>query len=129
MTHDTWTQQKARFIDRFGQNNFSKEFSLLVSIECNSMPDQAFVDLANAMIGNRKPSNPPLLQDFRDARLAYERRKFESDVAGAARAMHQPMLTDGLSKYLTKTYGAECKTLWQAVEMQRELNKLREVGE
>jgi len=117
MTHDTWTTQKARLIDRFGQNNFSKEFSLLCSIECQTMPDAPFVEMVNAMIGNRKPSNPPLLQDFRDARLAYEKRKFEADVTGAQRGMNTAW-AGGLQAYLRREFPG-CKTLNEAVEVRK----------
>jgi len=89
MTQDCWLNQKARLIDRFGKQNFSPEFSLLVSVECKSMPDAPFVDMVNAMIGNRKPSNPPLLQDFRDGRLSFEKRKFEAEVNGAIRGFEK----------------------------------------
>ncbi len=117
MTHETWTRQKARLIDRFGKNNFSPEFSLLVSMECRPMPDQPFEEMVNAMIGGRRPNNPPLIQDFRDARLAWERRVFERDLSGAERAMNMPA-KDGLKLYLVKEFPG-CKTLNQAVEVRR----------
>ncbi len=118
MTNEFWHTQKARFIDRFGERNFSKEFSLLVAIECKSMSDQDFLDVANAMIGARKPNDPPLIRDFRDARLAQERRKFERDLYSAANAMSRPAWTKGLKSYLSREFPG-CKTLNEAVEVRR----------
>lgn len=118
MTQDCWLYQKSRLIDRFGERNFSKEFSLLCSLECKSIPDQPFVDIVNFMIGSRIPNKPPLLADFRDARLAYEKRKFEQDAFGAARAMREPARFEGLKSYLARAFPG-CKTLNQAVEVRR----------
>ncbi len=118
MTNPCWLNQKARLIDRFGERNFSKEFSLLVAIECNSMPDQAFVDLVNVLIGSRKPNDPPLIANFRDARLAYERRQFDRDVHGATRAWNGPARFMGLKAYLAKDFPG-CKSLSEAVEVRR----------
>jgi len=127
MTSDAWMTQKARLISHFGKQ-ISSEFCLLVASEINNLPNTTVVEMINAMIGNRKPSNPPLLQDFRDGRLNYERRKFDANVNGAARAMNTPWQT-GLKAYLAHTYGTECKTLKQAVEMQIELNRLKRAKE
>ena len=117
MTHEVWLTQKARLIDRFGKNNFSPEFSLLVSIECRQLPDSALREIVDALIGNRKPSNPPLIQDFRDARLAFERREFDRDANGARNALDWPA-KDGLQKYLTKAFPG-CKTINEAIEVRR----------
>lgn len=118
MTNTCWDHQKSRLIDRFGKNNFSSEFSLLVAIECRSIPDHVFVDMVGAMIGARKPSDPPLIRDFRDARLAYERREYERNLYGAARAMHSPVLSRGLQDYLGNHFPG-CKTIMEAVEVRR----------
>lgn len=118
MTPVCWTHQKTRLIDRFGEKNFSKEFSLLVSIECVNMPDEPFVQMVNAMIGNRTPNNPPLLQSFRDGRLAYEKRRFEADVRGAAQAWHGDARFQGLRAYLAKAFPG-CKSLAEAVEVRK----------
>lgn len=118
MTDPCWQNQKTRLIDRFGERNFSKEFSLLVASECKAMPDFAFVDLVSALIGARRPSDPPLLTDFRSARLAYERRQFEKDLYGAANAMNRPAWTEGLKAYLAREFPG-CKTLNEAVEVRK----------
>lgn len=117
MMQETWTEQKLRLIDRFGERNFSKEFSLLVALECKNLPDNAFVDLVNAMIGSRRPNNPPLISDFRNARLSYERRIFERDTSGALRALDIPW-QNGLQAYLAKEFPG-CKTLNEAVEVRK----------
>lgn len=117
MTNDTWLHQKSRLIDRFGERNFSKEFSLLVAIELKSMPDQIFVDMVNALIGARRPNDPPLLADFRMARLAHEKRELDRDVFGASRAMDRPW-AGGLKPYLAKEFPG-CKTLNEAVEVRK----------
>lgn len=128
MTNDCWLAQKARLIDRFGEKNFSKEFSLLCAIECNAMPDEPFVQMVNAMIGNRKPNDPPLLQSFRDGRLAYERRNLERDLHGATRAWNGPAKFQGLRAYLAREFPG-CKSLADAVEVRKLQIQLRKADE
>lgn len=77
MTNDCWEYQKSRLKDRFGERNFSKEFCLLVAVECKAVPDRDFVDIVNRMIGSRIPTRPPLLVDFREARLGKEKHRFD----------------------------------------------------
>jgi hypothetical protein len=117
MTEITWNHQKARLIDRFGDRNFSKEFSLLVATECRSMPDVAFVDMVNAMIGSRRSNDPPLLQDFRNGRIAVENRAFHADVNGAMNTMNQSW-SKGVKEYLAKEFPG-CKILNEAVEVRK----------
>lgn len=117
MTHETWLLQKARMIDRFGERNFSKEFSLLVSLECRPLPDDVFVQMVNAMIGSRRPNDPPLIRDFRDARLAWAKRNFERDLQGAERAVNGPA-QGGLKLYLVRNFPG-CDTLDQAAEVRK----------
>jgi hypothetical protein len=114
MTSECWNHQKGRLIDRFGPRNFSSEFSLLVAIECRDLPDSVFVDIVNAMIGARKPMDPPLMRDFRDARLSFERRRYERDLYGAIQALDQPAKHVGLKGYLAKEFPG-CKTINEAV--------------
>ncbi len=128
MTTDCWNHQKARLIDRFGEKNFSKEFSLLVALECKSVPDDVFTQMVNAMIGNRTPNQPPLLQAFRDGRLAYERRKFEADVRGASQAWHGEARFQGLRAYLAREFPG-CKSLAEAVEVRKLQIQLRRADE
>ena len=128
MTPECWQNQKARLIDRFGEKNFSREFSLLVALECKTMPDEPFVQMVNAMIGNRTPNNPPLLQSFRDGRLAYERRMFDRDVRGAAQAWHGEARFQGLRAYLSKAFPG-CKSLAEAVEVRKLQIQVRQADE
>jgi hypothetical protein len=118
VTELTWHAQKARLIDRFGKNAFTPEFSLLVALDWRTLPDQEAVTIVNVMIGNRKHTQAPLLQDFRDARLAYERRRFEADVRGASRAMNEPARFQGLKAYLAREFPG-CKSLAEAVEVRK----------
>ena len=117
MTEITWNTQKARLIDRFGDRNFSKEFSLMVAVECRSMPDVAFVDMVNAMIGSRRPNDPPLILNFREGRLAFEKRRFEADVNGAINTVNKSWPI-GLKAYLAKEFPG-CKTLNEAIEVRK----------
>ena len=118
MTNEFWNHQKSRLIDRFGPRNFSPEFSVLVALECKTMPDDAFLSIVNALIGSRKPNDPPLIRDFRDARLAYERREYERNLYGAARMMNEPARHVGLKSYLASAFPG-CKTINEAVEVRR----------
>lgn len=118
MNQECWLHQKTRLIDRFGPKNFSTEFALLCSIECKPLPNEAFVDIVNFLIGSRPANRPPLLADFRDARLAFEKRQFEKDAYGAARAMREPARFEGLRKYLAREFPG-CKSLNEAVEVRK----------
>lgn len=125
MTQTCWDNQKPRFIDRFGAKNFSKEFSLLVLMECRDVSDQDFVEIANFMIGSRSANKPPLLHDFRDARLIKEKAALRRNIEGALNSMQREAKRDsGLYAFLAKEYGSECKTLNQAVEIQIERNRI-----
>lgn len=118
MTNEFWLTQKARLIDRFGERNFSKEFSLLVAIECNAMPEDAFMSMVTAMIGQRRPNDPPMIANFREGRLAWERRRFETELRGATDAWNGPAKFVGLKNYLAKEWPG-CKSLAEAVEVRR----------
>ena len=116
MTKECWEHQKNRLVDRFGARNISPEFTLLAAIECQPLPDMPLVDMINAMIGGRKPNDPPLLSDFRFARQAYERRQFERDLSGASAVMRDPARFKGLQAFLAKEFPG-CKTVNEAVEV------------
>jgi hypothetical protein len=117
MTRECFDHQKTRLIDRFGKNNFSSEFSLLVLIECKTLTDQEFVEIVNFFIGSRPANKPPMVFDFRDARIAKERLRFQRDVDGAARAM-EIEFQGGLKAYLAKAFPG-CRNLDEAVEVRR----------
>jgi hypothetical protein len=82
------------------------------------MPDEPLVDMVNALMGSRRPNDPPLVMDFRYGRLAFEKRQFEKDLSGAARTMREPARFQGLRAYLAKEFPG-CKSLNEAVEVRK----------
>lgn len=109
--------------NRFGEKALNKSFVDLVWREVCTMSDFGFARTCEVFIGSRPHTKPPLLTDFREARLRDEKREFDNQVRDAASAMDWPA-RGGLQRFLTATYGSECKTLNQAVEMQIELNRM-----
>lgn len=118
MTRDFMASQFARLINRFGQKAFNDEFVILASREIYGMSEGAFITFVDVMIGSRPHTKPPLLSEFREARMAEEKRKLENDVRSAVREFEHPSARGGLKKFLAMNYPG-CKTLWEAVEVER----------
>jgi len=118
MTGEIFAEQVKRLQMRFGTKALDQQFVDLVWRECREMSEGALITFVDVMIGSRPHTKPPLLQDFRDARLAEAKRKFESDVRGAVREFEHPSARGGLKKFLAMNYPG-CKTLWDAVEVER----------
>jgi hypothetical protein len=114
--------QVKRLHVRFGERNFDAEFVSLLWDEVCTMSDPGLKMTVDVMIGNRLTNKPPVLQDFRDARLKEEKLKFENEVRGASRAVFEPTKNGGLQKFLSLNYPG-CRTLWSAVEAQIKRNK------
>jgi hypothetical protein len=110
-----------RLRQRFGDKACDGEFKRLIALECGAMQAHAFSRICDFMIGTRKHTAPPLLQDFRDARVREEKQRFEADVRGASDAFERrPM-----SEILKRLGYAEARTASEAVETEREILRMQ----
>lgn len=89
MTDLFFKHQVQRLRTRFGDRNFDNEFVQLVWREVYDMSEQAFIKTVDVFIGSRPTTKPPLLTDFRDARLAEQKRRFEEDLRGATQMLRR----------------------------------------
>lgn len=108
MTDAFFKHQVQRLRARFGEKNFDHEFIQLVWREVYDMDEQAFIKTVDVMIGTRTPNRPPLLTDFRDARLAWQKRKFDEDLRGATRFLQKRApeeMRNHLRLVLSKDFG------------------------
>ena len=120
----TIASQLQRLRERFGEKAFDAEFITLVNREVRDLPDYDLVRMVDVFIGTRAHNRPPLIQDFREARMAFEKQRFEAEVRNAARCW------DGIQKrpmkeILTRLGYAEANTVWEAVELEREILRLK----
>lgn len=101
MTNEAFQHQINRLINRFGDKAFGEEFLALVYRECAVMTDYAFTRAVDVWIGHRPHTKPPLLAEFREARLAFEKEQLATTCARASLTMvkaNQPALKDVLKK-------------------------------
>ena len=128
MSPEFFSQQLHRLRLRFGEKAFDPEFTKLVLREVSPMANDDFLHMIDVMIGSRKHNHAPTLTDFREQRYKSEKEGFNRLCEGAHKALERPRQT-GLKSYLALTYGTECKSLWQAVEMQVAMNKIKQATE
>ncbi|RYD27407.1 MAG: hypothetical protein EOP89_04835 [Lysobacteraceae bacterium] len=89
MTFPEFEVQLKRLVGRFTARHFDSEFSALLWNTVSDMSVHDFKRTVEFFMGNRKPTNPPLIPDFRDAVLTCEKREFNRDVEGAAKAVFE----------------------------------------
>lgn len=112
MTESFFLSQIERLKERFGPKSFDWQFVRVVGAEVSAMPDESFRRSVDNWIGGRKTNNPPLLQDFRDAKIAHEKGRFTNEVKKAATVFNY-----GLKDVLKKHYNVD--TLSEAMELER----------
>jgi hypothetical protein len=122
MTRENFDEQLSRLRFRFGDRNFDPEFIKLLAKEVQSMPDHDLTRMVSDFIGSRPATRPPLLVDFREARIQIEKYKFTREVQGAADAVFDWAKQKGLKAFLDENYPG-CKSLWEAVQVQVEVNQ------
>ena len=118
MTSSELNEQILRLKTKFGEKAFDVESVALIRREVINMRGEEFRFLVDGLISTRLHSRPPLVSDFRDARLAVEKRILEATVSAASRAMSSPVFHSGLKSYLEKEFPG-CRTLNEAVEVRR----------
>jgi hypothetical protein len=121
MTPATFNAQMKRLTTRFGLKALDQEFCSLVWRACSEMSDGGFITFCDVLIGSRKHTDPPRLQEFRDAVLAEQKRKFESDLKACDHVVHRKPMPE----ILTRLGYPSCKTLWDAVEVEREIIRMQ----
>jgi hypothetical protein len=77
-------EQWRRLQNKFGKN-MDDELKALVSEEVKNMSEPGFKRAVDVWIGSRTVNKPPLLSEFREARLIEERQRFRNETAAAAR--------------------------------------------
>ncbi len=105
MTQEQFKSQVSRLIKRFGDRAFDNEFVLLVWREVDTMNAFDFTRTVDVFIGSRSHNKPPLLSEFREARLAIEKNALTRDIRGACTVLQHPAMRP-LADVLRKDFGA-----------------------
>lgn len=119
MTRDFFILQIERLKTRFGAKAFDPEFIRILGLEVASVPDEFFRMTVSTWIGTRRHNNPPLLTDFREARLAFEKGTFNKMVTKAAEAFEYKPFKDIMRKH----YNVDTRE--EAFELEVLKNRLR----
>lgn len=112
MTEIFFVEQMNRLKNRFGAKAFDIEIMKVLAREIYSVGEDFFRRSVDNWIGMRKSSNPPLLVDFREMRLGYERSLLKTDMAKVERTF-----STGLGDVLRRVYNVD--TLEEAFELER----------
>ncbi len=80
-------QQVERLRNRFGLKAFDEELIKLIWREVREMSDAGFVRYCDVLIGSRTPHKPPLIAEFREARLAEEKIRFQNTTIEASKVI------------------------------------------
>ncbi len=127
MTQIFFLSQIDRLKRRFGEKHFDIEFIKLVGQEVNSMSDMGLQRFVDVMIGSRTHNKPPLLSEFREARLNEEKQRLSRDGQKWVEEISRPARQKGLKKILKELYGVS--SVKEAIEYERLQKGLREANE
>lgn len=114
MTEHFFISQISRLRRRFGDKNFDPEFVKLAAIEVKSMSEMGFQRAVDIWIGSRTSHKPPLLSEFREARLNEE--KLKLDGPKGAREFSVPATLISFKNILKEQFG-NVATAMEAVEL------------
>jgi hypothetical protein len=112
MTQTFFVEQMHRLKTRFGEKSFDIELIKLLGREIASVEEDFFRRTVDTWIGMRKNNNPPLLVDFREARLAFEKNNLARETIGASKNF-----AFSLKEVLQKHYKVE--TVKEAYELEK----------
>ena len=115
--------QLERLKRRFGEKNFDPEFIKLVANEVRTMTDYDFIRCCDVWIGTRNPNKPPLIADFREARIAADKAAFTRVVSDGTKILDHPATGDGLKKILKEQFG-NVLNVTDAIEWKRMQNQI-----
>lgn len=122
MTEEFFNQQIDRLTIRFGARAFDDEMVRVIAAEILPVSEDFFRRTVDTWVGTRKHTNPPLLTDFREARLTYERHNLYREAKVASNVFNY-----GLKEVLKRIYKVE--TLDEAFELERLKIKLGAASE
>lgn len=109
MNQEYFKGQIVRLKERFGEKHFDNQFVLLLWNECHDMGEAWLKRTVDTFIGSRTHNRPPLLSEFREARLAEQKLKFQNDVRSASthtRRLAPEEMIKNLNATLSKEFGA-----------------------
>lgn len=89
MTQLFYVEQIDRLRRRFGAKAFDVEIVKILGREVSSLPEDFFKRSIDTWIASRKTSNPPMLAEFRECRLAFEKGIFKEEVRQATKSYEQ----------------------------------------
>lgn len=127
MTEVFFVTQIDRLKRRFGEKHFDVEFMKLASFEVAKMSEMGFRRAVDVWIGSRSHNKPPLLSEFREAKLNEDKQKLSSD-ANYANEVFNSGWHSGLNKILREQYG-NVTSVNEAVELVRLKTILKENNE
>lgn len=104
MTIEEFDVQWERLVNKW-KRDMDEELQALAFEEVKSVPIDAFRWQVKTWIGSRKYINPPLLAEFTECRLEYEKKGLQKTVERARREfINAPPIADVMSKiYGVKT--------------------------
>lgn len=112
MTQGEFLEQIERLKTKFGSKIYDPETTRILGAEVSGIRGNSFKRYVDQWIGSRKPNFPPLLVDFREARIAAEKERFEETVRQVDKT-----LKGDLKEVLRKHYKVD--TLSEAMELER----------
>lgn len=133
MNIDEFDFQWKRLKGRFGDKALDDEFKKLCSLEVADMEASDFRESVNVWIGERHHTKPPLLIDFRTARVIRAKKSFTNDV-NAASTKWENLKTGKeaahhLANALEKEYGPGIRTVKEAFEFARLKEQIKNAEE
>jgi hypothetical protein len=117
MTREDFLRQIERLKVRFGAKNFDSEMVNLVGGYVSKIPAPYLAKAVDNWIGQRKPSDPPLKNDFWEVKNAYERSQEKKEQV-------KKEFSYGLNDVVRRQYKVE--TLMEAYELMKLKIKLGE---
>lgn len=109
MTLPFFETQTRRLITRFSNKAFDQEFLQLVWREVCDMSEAGFGRYVDVLIGSRTHLKPPLLSEFREARLNEQKLKLQNDIRGAGQFLERKApaaMKEHVRKVLSSEFGA-----------------------
>lgn len=112
MTEDFYLSQIKRLQIHFGAKAFNSETVKIFAREVAPVSNEFFRDQVDRWIGTKKHTEPPRLAEFKESKLAFDKRSFVADCRKASEGFN-----NGLKEVLRKVYKVD--SLKEAFEMER----------
>lgn len=128
MTEQFFKSQMTRLQTRFGAKAIDAEFVMLVWREVRDMSETGFQRACDVWIGSRTHHKPPLLSEFREARIAEDKLRLHNDTQGAVSMLKRKApreMQESLRKALAKDFGG-VESVADALEIARLNHRMRD---